>query len=95
MHVCEKVTLFGFAGSSIKDWYFPKRPGGKALPKNKWMREKRWTIDTWKFGVDGKGTGGGGGGGGDGGEGGGGGGATAGAGGADAAARMFQRLAYA
>ena len=49
MHVCEKVTLFGFAGSSIKDWYFPKRPGGKALPKKQWMREKRWVVDTWKF----------------------------------------------
>ena len=53
MHVCRKVTLFGFSGSSIKAWYFPKRPGGKALPKKQWMRERRWTVEKWNFGSDG------------------------------------------
>ena len=58
IHVCEKVTLFGFSGSKIKDWYFPKRPGGKVLPKGQWMRDKRWVVEEWKY-ADNTGSGGG------------------------------------
>jgi hypothetical protein len=52
--------LFGFSSGTIKNWYFDKRPGydKQMPPKDEWLREKRWVVETWKFGVDGVGQGG-------------------------------------
>ncbi|XRB10124.1 sialyltransferase [Pycnococcus provasolii] len=53
MHVCERVTAYGFtAGKTLKAWYFDKRPknkNGSHHGKKLWLRNKSWQIDQWRF----------------------------------------------
>ncbi|KAK3232919.1 hypothetical protein CYMTET_56754 [Cymbomonas tetramitiformis] len=49
LHKCQSVSMFGFAAEELKKWYFHKRVGNKALPKSKWLREKAWVIEAWKY----------------------------------------------